>query len=142
MEIMDEHSSGLQQQAGSSESADAAVAAGAAEVSRVGRIGGPGAVALSPVLSVILSGRPFVTASRLHRRRRAPVGRGSPVRSRAGRSPPLPARQAGIVGVHLRLEEVQQGHCQLQIGALVAMHRVAPPAVGSLLQQLNRSSSS
>jgi hypothetical protein len=38
MEIMDGHSSGLQQQAGSSEAAAAAVAAGAAEVSRVGRI--------------------------------------------------------------------------------------------------------
>ncbi len=61
MEIMDEHSSGLQQQASRSESAAAAVAAGAAEVSRVGGIGGPGAVALSPVLSVILAGRPIVT---------------------------------------------------------------------------------
>ena len=56
----------LHQQAGRSEAA--AVAAGAAEVPRVGRVGGPGAVSLSPVLSVVLTVRPLVTASQLLRR--------------------------------------------------------------------------
>jgi hypothetical protein len=135
MEIMDEQFSGLQQQAGSSEAAAAAVAAEAAEVSRVGRVGGPGAVSLSPVLSVVQAGRPLVTASRLLCRQSTSVGRGTPVRSRAGRPPSLPARQAGIVGVHLRLEEVQQGHGQFQIGALIAMDRVAPPAVVQAVHQ-------
>ncbi len=82
----------LHQQAGRSEAAAAAVAAGAAEVPRVGRVGGPGAVSLSPVLSVVLAVRPLVTASRLLRRRSASVGRGTPVRSRADRPASLPAR--------------------------------------------------
>ncbi len=108
----------------------------AAEVPRVGRIGGPGAVSLSPVLSVVLTVRPLVTASHLLRRRSASVGRGTPVRSRADRPASLPARQAGIVGVHLRLQEVQQCHGQFQVGALVAMDGVIPPAVVQTIHQV------
>jgi hypothetical protein len=91
----------LQHVAGRSEAAAAAVAAGAAEVPRVGRVGGPGTVSLSPVLSVVLTVRTLVTSSQLFHRWGTPVGRDTPVGSRADRPASFPARQARVVGVIL-----------------------------------------
>jgi hypothetical protein len=105
-----------------SEAVAAAVAAGEAEVPWVGRVGGPGSVALSPVLSVVLAVWTIVPSSQLF------LWGSAAVRSRTGRPSSLPARQAGVVRIHLGLQEVQQRHGQLQVGALVAMHGVIPPA--------------
>jgi hypothetical protein len=119
----------LQHRAACSEAA-ATVAAGAAEVPWVGQVGGLGSVALSPVLSVILAVRTIVPSSQLFLRGRATV------RSRTGRPSSLPARQAGVIRIHLGLQEVQQRHGQLQVGALVAMHGVILPALVQAIHQV------
>ena len=87
---IDDHFDFSRHRAARSEEAAAAVAAGAAEVPWVGGVGGPGAVALSPVLPVVLT-----ATTQLFLQRRAAV------RSRAGRPSSLPARQAEVVRVHL-----------------------------------------
>jgi hypothetical protein len=110
------------------EAAAAAVAAEAVEVPRVGGVGRAGTVSLAPVLPVVLTVVPTSLLVLLRR---------SSVRARAGRPPSLPARQAGVVRVHLGLQEIQQRHGQLQVGALVAMHRVASPALVETVHQVS-----
>ncbi len=110
------------------EAAAAAVAAEAAEVTRVGGVDRPGVVALSPVLPVVLTVVPSAQLFILGR---------AAVRYSAGRPSSLPARQAGIVRVHLGLQEVHQRHGQLQVGALVAMHRVASPTLVEAVHQVS-----
>jgi hypothetical protein len=87
-----------------------------------------GAVSLSLVLPVVLT---VVPSSLLVLLRRPSV------RASAGRPPSLPARQAGAVRIHLGLQEIQQRHGQLQIGALVAIQRVASPALIEAVHQVS-----
>jgi hypothetical protein len=61
--------------------------------------------------------------------------RGASIRARAGLPASLPAGEAGVVGIQLWLEEVEEPYGQFQVGALVAVNGVASPALVEAVHQ-------